>query len=300
MSEPRSVGELLELGERVLGDSSARFEDHDNLYEARQLLAYALRISDDEAEDLPEDIVLPARKREKYLSLIARRAGGEPQPFIRGRIEFFGLDLKVRPGAFVPRPSSELTVEHALKRIKSRRNPLVIDVCTGAGPIALAIAEDRLDAEVWGTDIQAEGLAQARENAKRLSIENVTFKKGDMFGALPDYLAGHVDVVTGHVPYVPIDELEDLPREVKDFEPMFTLTDDSDDGLFLMQHAVEEAPNWLKPGGWLLLEMSEDTAPKIKPVFRRMGYERFGVVTDEDGLSVIAEAQIPRSRKASR
>ena len=108
MSEPRSVKELLELGERVLADSSARFEDHDNYFEAQQLLASALRISDEEAEDLPDELEPPLRLREKYLSYIARRAGGEPQPFIRGKIEFFGLELKVRPGAFVPRPSSEL------------------------------------------------------------------------------------------------------------------------------------------------------------------------------------------------
>lgn len=300
MSEPRSVKELLELGELVLADSSARFEDHDNLYEAQQLLASALRITDEEAEDLPEDVVLPPGQRRRYLSYIARRAGGEPQPFIRGKIEFYGLDLKVRPGAFVPRPSSELTVSHALKRVKSRRNPLVIDVCTGAGPIALAIAAERIDAEVWGTDILAEGLAQGRQNAKRLKIENVTFKKGDMFGALPDYLKGHVDLITGHVPYVPLDELDDLPREVKDYEPVSTLTDDTDDGLRLMLHAIEEAPTWLKPGGWLLLEMSDDTAPKVKPLFKKAGFEAFEVISDDDDLSVVAEGRFPRSGRPAR
>src|SRR5688500_2826421 len=165
MSEPRSVKELLELGERVLADSSARFEDHDNFFEAQQLLASALGITDEEAEELPDELEPPLRKRERYLSYIARRAGGEPQPFIRGKIEFYGLELKVRPGAFVPRPSSELTVERALKKLRGRKAPVMVDVCTGAGPIALAVAHEIRTTRVWGTDIQAAGLAPGRDNA---------------------------------------------------------------------------------------------------------------------------------------
>jgi len=300
MSEPRSVKELLELGERVLGDSSARFEDHDDLYEARQLLASALRITDDEAEHLPETLEPTLRQRERYLSYIARRAGGEPQPFILGRIEFYGLDLKVRPGAFVPRPSSELTVDSAVKKLKGRRNPVVLDVCTGAGPIALAIADEIPGADVWGTDIQAEGLDQGRENARRLGIHNVSFRRGDMYGALPSRLKGTVDVITAHVPYVPSAELDDLPSEVKDYEPVFTLTDHSDDGLGLMWHAIEGAPELLKPGGWLLLEMSDDLAGKVKKMCRAVGLGDFNVATDDDGLSIVVEARLPASRRAAR
>lgn len=300
MSEPKSVKELLELGERVLADSSARFEDHDNYFEAQQLLASALRISDEEAEDLPDELEPPLRLRERYLSYIARRAGGEPQPFIRGKIEFFGLELKVRPGAFVPRPSSELTVERAIKKLKGRKDPVVVDVCTGAGPIALAIAEEVPNAEVWGTDIQEEGLKIGRENARRLGIKNVKLRRGDMYGALPDELKGQVDVITGHVPYVPLGELEDLPDEVKNHEPVFTLTDHSDDGLSLLIHAIEGSVELLKPGGWLLLEMSDDTADLIVDDVRRVGLQNPNVANDEDGLSVVVEARMPVSRKASR
>jgi release factor glutamine methyltransferase len=300
MSEPRSVKELLELGERVLADSSARFEDHDDLYEARQLLASALRITDDDAEDLPDAYEPPLRQRERYLSYIARRAGGEPQPFILGRIEFYGLDLKVRPGAFVPRPSSELTVDRAVRRLKGRRKPVVVDVCTGAGPIALAIADEVTGADVWGTDIQDEGLEQGRENARRLGIRNVSFRQGDMYGALPVRLEGTVDVITAHVPYVPSAELDDLPTEVKDFEPVFTLTDHSDDGLGLMLHAIEGAPRLLKPGGWLLLEMSDDLTGKVKKMCRAAGLTDFHVASDDDDLSVVVEARLPASGRAAR
>jgi len=272
----------------VLGDSSAIFEDHDNRHEAEELLAFCLRIP---ASKLRMGAELSRRQRERYLALVARRAGGEPLPLLTGRIEFYGLDLKVRPGAFVPRPSSELMVDRALKRVAKKRRPVVVDVCTGAGPIALAIAAERPDAEVWGADISLEGLAQGRINAKRLGIDNVAFRKGDLFGALPARLRGWVDEITAHVPYVPADELEDLPVEVRVYEPAFTLTDESLDGLGLMRRTVMEGVEWLAPGGWMLLEMSEDMAPKVKRMCARARLEGVRVTSDRDDLSVVVECR---------
>ena len=300
MSEPRSVKELLELGERVLSDSSALFEDHDHAYEARQLLGSVLGVTEEEVEDLDSALEPSLRQRERYLSFVARRAGGEPTPFILGRIEFYGLDLRVKPGPFVPRPSSELLVDRAARKLRRKTDPVVVDVCTGAGPIALAIADEFPSAEVWGTDIQQEGLTQARSNAKRLGIRNAKFRQGDMYGALPADLQGKVDLITGHVPYVPVGELDDLPTEVKDYEPVHTLTDNSEDGLFLMRKAIEEGVRWLKPGGWLLLEMSDDTAPKIKKFVTRAGFEKPTVATDEDELSVVLETRLPVAKRAAR
>ncbi|MDQ3940043.1 MAG: hypothetical protein M3238_01695, partial [Actinomycetota bacterium] len=132
MSGPRSVEQLLELGRRVLEDSSRIFEDHDNEAEARQLLAMTLKVTDDELDAAHEPTV---RQRERYLALIARRAAGEPLPILTGHIEFYGLDLKVRPGVFVPRPSSELIVERAVKKLRRKRSAVAVDVCAGAGPI---------------------------------------------------------------------------------------------------------------------------------------------------------------------
>src|SRR5688500_11316003 len=106
MSEPRTVPELLEVGERVRTDSSHIFEDHDHPHEAKALMATALGITVEEVEK-PKKLKDPSpRARDKYLALVARRAAGEPLPILTGRIEFYGLDLKVKAGAFVPRPSS--------------------------------------------------------------------------------------------------------------------------------------------------------------------------------------------------
>lgn len=293
MSGPRNVKKLIEVGTRVLEDSTHIFEDHLNEDEARGLLAFTLKIDEDELDDLSPDFKPTNRQTERYLSLIARRAAGEPFPFLVGRIEFYGLELQVKPGAFVPRPSSELVVEWASTRLRRMKSPTVVDVCSGAGPIALAIADEFDSAEVWGLDILKEGLDQGRANAKRLGIRNVTFRRSDMYKALPKRLLGSVDLITGHIPYVPVEELDDLPSEVREHEPLVTLTDDSDDGLILMARAVEEAIPWLKPGGWLLLEMSDDITGKVRRMCKRAGLEDHGVVTDDDGLSSVVEARKP-------
>ena len=289
MSEPRTVQQLLEVGERVMGDSSFIFEDHDNLDEAEQLLAMCLDVEEDELDD---DFEPPRRTRERYLALVARRAAGEPLPFLTGRIEFYGLDLAVKPGAFVPRPSSELAVDRALRALKKRRDPIVVDVCAGAGPIALAIADELPRAEVWGAEIAEEGVKQGRANARRLGLDNVKFKTGDMYSPLPKRLEGKVDLIVGHVPYVPADEIDDLPAEVREHEPIYTLTDSSD-GTELMQRAVFEGVPWLKPGGWMLMEIAPDLPRTMKRFYKAAGLTDLTVGSDDDDLTVIVEGRRP-------
>jgi release factor glutamine methyltransferase len=295
MSEPRSVAELLSVAERVLEDSQQLFADHDRPRMARDLLSAALYLTEkddqDFVHDFDEDYEPPLRTRERFLSYVARRAAGEPAAFITGKAFFYGLQLSVKPGAFVPRPSSELMVTRALKRLANLRAPVVVDVCTGAGPIALAIAHERQDATVWGADISDEGLRQARTNASRLQLANVRFKNSDMYGALPRALRNEVHLITAHVPYVPVDEVDDLPPEVTEYEPVSTLTDQSADGFDLMTRAILEAPEWLRPGGWLLLEMSEDFTARARRLCKKAGLEDKGVATDADRLSAIVEAR---------
>ncbi|MDQ3645426.1 MAG: peptide chain release factor N(5)-glutamine methyltransferase [Actinomycetota bacterium] len=288
--EPTTIAQLLHLGERVLSDSSHIFDDHDNQREAEDLMAFCLKTK---RSQLKRRAPVPARTRDRYLALVARRAGGEPFPFLVGGTTFFGLHMEVRPGAFVPRPSSELAVIRSLTRLKGRREPVVVDVCTGAGPIALAIAHERPNSEVWGSDISEDGLRVARLNARKLGIDNVTFRRGDMYDALPTELRGEADLIVGHVPYVAPHELDDLPAEVREFEPVFTLMGDSVDGFELMRRAVAEGTEWLKPGGWMLLELADDLAPKVRRLTRKAGLEDHGVGADDDHLTVIVEARKP-------
>ena len=150
--------------------------------------------------------------RSRGSSVAARRASRSP---IKGYTEFRGLELRVGPGVFVPRDASENLADQAVRRLRNRRRPVHVDLATGAGTIALAVAHDVRKADVVGTDVSAEAVRQARANAKRLGLR-ARFVKGDLFGSVPRALAGSVDVITFHPPYVPVRELKDLPEEIRE------------------------------------------------------------------------------------
>jgi release factor glutamine methyltransferase len=233
-----------------------------------------------EAEDLlwhvlgdepdPKDVVSAADRR-RFDVLVRRRATGEPIPFIKGFTDFRGLELLARPGVFVPRDSSENLATQATRRLRGRRRPVHVDLATGAGTIALAVANEVPGAIVVGTDVSADAVTLARKNAKRLGLR-ARFVTGDLFGGLPRTLAGTVDVITVHPPYVPMHELKDLPEEIREWEPEHTLTDRSRDGLGLIGRTAREAPAWLSPNGWLLMEVSPDRVALVKRVLGREGF----------------------------
>jgi release factor glutamine methyltransferase len=115
-------------------------------------------------------------------------------------------------------------------------------------------------------------VTQARANAARLGVRNVTFMRGDLFSSLPANLKGRIDVVTIHPPYVPKNEVADLPVEIKGFEPQHTLTDRSSDGLGLTRRVIREGKEWLRPGGWLLIEITAQEFKLIRPMLREAEY----------------------------
>lgn len=233
-----------------------------------------------EAEDLlmfvvgeaPEpDDEIPGKNRRTFDVLIDRRATGEPIPYIKGYAEFRGLELRTKPGVFVPRDSSEFLAEQAIRRLRRRKHPVHVDLATGGGTIALAVADEVPKAEVWGTDVAADAVKLARKNAAALRLR-ASFKVGDLFEGLPRRLLGSVDVITLHPPYVPAGEIDDLPDEIRDWEPPHTLTDHSTDGLGLIGRTVEDAPRWLRPNAWLLMEVSPDRVKEIKRVYAVGGF----------------------------
>ena len=233
--------------------------------EAEDLLGFVMGDEPD-----PEDKVGDA-ERDVFLGLVARRATGEPIPYIKGFTEFRGLELASEPGVFVPRDSSEYLAEQAVKRLRGRRSPVHVDLATGAGTIALSVANEVPKATVYGTDLSEDAVKLARRNTRRLGLK-VRFAAGDVFGGLPTTIAGIVDVITVHPPYVAMDEVDDLPDEIKDWEPVHTLTDRSSDGLGFVRQTVAEAPTWLRPKGWLLMETDPDRARDVKKVMTDGGF----------------------------
>jgi release factor glutamine methyltransferase len=234
--------------------------------QARQFLELALGRKPRAKEEVP------ARAQRRFHQLVERRASGEPIPYILGWTEFRDLKLKIGPGAFVPRATSEFLAEQAIRRLRRRQRPVAVDLATGIGPIPLSIAKALPKAEVHGCDISAAPLRQARANAKLLGLK-VQFHQGSLFDPLPSNLRGRVDTVTIHPPYVAGHEVEDLPAELKNYEPAESLTDKSKDGTYLARIVADQAHDWLRPGGWLLIEVGSYLARTIKSLMVKAGYE---------------------------
>lgn len=257
---------LIDWAERVLLDSDAidHWQKERERIDAEELLEFALGHD----FDLEDDVPLPVQGR--FEKMVIRRATGEPTQLIKGYTEFRNLKLIQRPGTFIPRDSSEFLAEQAIRRIRRRKDPVAVDMACGTGPVALAVKNEVPTATVYGADIAADAIRDARANARKLGI-GVKFVCGDMFHPVPKGLRGKVDVITIHPPYVAKGELKDLPDEIKLFEPVHVLTDGSKEGMGLVEMTVAAAPEWLRPGGWLLIEVSPDRARAVTSVMRRGG-----------------------------
>lgn len=262
-----STHRLLREAKRTLVAVNERFGwQGDEEDQAWDLLVHAWGREPDDDDEVPPDV------KRRFDRLIGRRTTGEPVAFIVGWVEFFDFKLLLRPGVFVPRLTSEFLATQAVRRLRGRRQPMHVDLATGIGPVAIASARANPRARIYGLDISRKAVAQAKANAAKLGVRNVTFMRSDMFASLPRRLRGEVDVVTIHPPYVPRDEVVDLPVEIKRFEPSHTLTDRSSDGLGLVRRVVREAVDWLAPGGWLCIEIVPSEFRFIRTLMRDEGY----------------------------
>jgi release factor glutamine methyltransferase len=238
-------------------------------------------------DEVPPDI------ERKFDKLVQRRTTGEPMAFIVGWVEFLDFKLDLKPGAFIPRLTTEFLAQQAIRRLRRRRNPVHVDLATGIGPVPIGVARGVPKATVYGLDISRKAVNQARANAARLALSNVTFLRSDMFGSLPKNLRGEVDVITIHPPYVPRNEISDLPVEIKGFEPRHTLTDKSSDGLGLVRRVVDEGRDWLRPGGWLLIEIVAAEFRRIAKLLREAGYADIKSTHGELKLTRVITGRIP-------
>ena len=226
---------------------------------------------------------------EAALALARRRANGEPLQYLTGVAGFRHLELAVGPGVLVPRPETEQVAQRALDLLP--QGGTLVDIGTGSGAIALSVASERRDAAVWATDISAAALRWARSNADRLKLKVETLE-GDLFAPLPERLKGHVDVVVANPPYVGTDEADSLPLDVVDHEPHLALF--ADDGLSVIRRLVDEAPRWLAPRGWLVLEISERHPAEVEEMLRERGFRDVFVEQDLAGKARIASGSAPR------
>lgn len=237
-------------------------ETADPRLEAELLLQHVLGFDRTQLYQRLRDEIAPD-KEAAYHDLVWRRLCGEPTPYIIGRTDFCDVELAVAPAAAIPRPETELLVEEASalagKRLQDTPSLTIVDVGTGCGAIALALASRLPSAQIIATDISPAALALAQGNAERLGLASVVcFLCGDLLEPLEQ----PVDIIVANLPYVRSADWERLPVEIRCYEPRQAL-DGGPDGLRVIERLLRRAPPLLRPGAALLLEIGYDQGPPV-------------------------------------
>ncbi|MHC1481123.1 peptide chain release factor N(5)-glutamine methyltransferase [Frateuria aurantia] len=242
-------------------------------YEADYLLAHALQRSSAWIMAHMDDELAPDLQA-AFEAAVQRRLQGIPVAYITGHRGFWTLDLEVGPATLIPRPDTETLVEAALARLPQGGAQRVADLGTGSGAIALALATERRDAEVWAVDCSDEALAVARRNARRHGLDRVIFRQGDWLSPLE----GRFDMIVSNPPYIESSDPH-LQRGDLRFEPVGALASGRD-GLEAIRQLVAGSGRYLLPGGWLLLEHGWRQGPAVRHLMLAHGWSE--VVTLRD------------------
>jgi release factor glutamine methyltransferase len=276
---PRTLQEVLRRSTEYLegkGVPSPRVDAEHLLAKALDLSRIQLYVEHD--RELTEHELAAVRE------LLRRRAKREPLAYILGEWGFRRLNLRVDQRALIPRPETEVVVERCLRVLEGREAPDVIDVGTGSGAIALAIADEHPDARVTATDASADALALARENAALTGVaDRVRFVEQDLRDGLP---AGPWDLVVSNPPYVEPGELSSLQPEVREWEPREALV-----GEGMTEAIARGARETLKPGGWLVLEVGDGTADAVGRLLAQLGFEDVSPFPDLAGRDRVVEGR---------
>jgi release factor glutamine methyltransferase len=218
---------------------------------------------------------------------LCRRCAGTPLQHLTGEQAFLDRTLTVRPGVFVPRPETEVVATAALEVIAGRAAPVVVDVGTGTGAIAVSLAGRRPDANVSATDVSPDAVALARENARRLGVR-VDVREGDLLSPLDPALRGAVDLIVSNPPYLTEAEYADLPPEVRR-DPFDALVGSTE----VHARLAADARAWLQPGGWLVLEIGDAQGSEVRALLADAGFEDVSVRQDLNGRDRVAAGRLP-------
>jgi release factor glutamine methyltransferase len=229
------------------------------------------------------------RQELRYLKLIERRLSGIPLAYITGRKEFWSLTLRILPGVLIPRPETELVIEKVLAAVESR-DPTIVDIGTGSGNIALALAKELPGARVFATDVSAKALRNAELNARNHRLSNVKFIRGNLFSPLRGLgLEGGCDFVVSNPPYVSAADWETLSAEVRDHEPRRGLVGGKT-GLEFIRRLADGSPAFLKAGGCLIFEVGFGQVPEAISLLG-LGWKDVTSFADLRGIPRVIQAR---------
>jgi release factor glutamine methyltransferase len=257
--------------------------------DAEVLLAACLRIDRLQFYTHAEKEVTP-EATEVYAGWLQRRIKGEPVAYIIGVKEFWSLPFQVTPAVLIPRPETEVLVEEALAVMSERPGTdwQVLDIGTGGGAIAVALAAEREDVQVTATDLSGEALSVAKVNAEQNGVkERIRFLRGDLFAPV----TGQYDLIVSNPPYISHRDFDLLPPGIRNYEPAGALLA-GEDGTEVHRNLIDRGAAFLKSGGWLLMEMGEDQGPKLKTYLNEHGgYDTVGIRSDYGGAERVAKAR---------
>ncbi|ACH40700.1 peptide chain release factor methyltransferase [Citrifermentans bemidjiense Bem] len=221
-----------------------------------------------------------------YRGMVARRGRREPLQYILGSQEFMGLEFRVTPAVLIPRHDTEVLVTEAVKRGEACRS--ILDIGTGSGCVAVAVAKALPEAEVFTVDVSADAIEVARGNAERNGV-TVQFFQGSLF---EPFAGKRFDMLVSNPPYITSADLATLQQEVRDFEPAGAL-DGGGDGLDFYRRITADAPAYLNPGGWLLFEVGAGQAGEVLELLNSGGFsnERFSQ-TDPAGIERVVGGRL--------
>ncbi len=238
--------------------------------------------------------VAPRHFADRFAALLDRRKRREPVAYLTGAREFWGLEFAVTPAVLVPRPETELLVEAAIATCAGRREPTrILDVGTGSGCLAVALARAFAGAKVIATDRSGEALAVARRNAARLGVaDRVRFVLANLLAGV----RGEFDLIVCNPPYIATEDWPTLPPDVRDYEPRRAL-DGGPGGLAVLRALLAQAPARLAPGGALIVEIGAGQESPVRRLFETTGWRLRDVRRDLQGWprALVAERE-PRAR----
>lgn len=290
MTQPERVWTIKEALDWTRGYLE-RKGDENALLSARALLSFATGLTHLELYTM-FDRPLSLSERDILREGVTRRGQGEPLQYISGRAPFRYLDVAVRPGVLIPRPETEVLVDEVLRSLDGVASPLVADIGCGSGCIACSVATELPASTVWATDISLVACDLTQENVCACEVEErVHIIECDLDAGIPHELHGTFDVVASNPPYIPDAVMENLPHEVKDFEPELALAGGVD-GLDVFRRLLVSAQRLLKPGGTLVVELHEGSLDGAKALACAHGFAEVRIVVDLAGKPRILVASV--------
>jgi len=227
----------------------------------------------------------------RFKPLLLKRAKGFPLQYILGETEFFGVTIRIRPPVFIPRPETEVLVEAVLERLKGEDSPLIADVGTGSGNVAIALAKNLKGARIFATEISPAALSLAQENAYVSDVSSrIDFLLGDLLSPLRSLkLPGGLDAVVSNPPYIPTGDLPGLPQEVR-YEDRRAL-DGGEEGTCFHRRLAAESREFLRPGGLLAMEVGDGQAEMVAEILEGYGWDKVEVLEDLSGTERVVTAR---------